>query len=80
MLSPDSFYELDKYDEYSSYDEITKCGECWAEDIEKTEKGEYTGDEAVKFSNLRLLNDNYPFRCDDCGKQNAAYEDMVPEQ
>lgn len=68
-LKPDSFYEFDE-------NEVTKCGECWTEDIEKTERGEYTGDEAVLSANLRLLNDDFAYQCDGCNKQNEAYQNL----
>lgn len=58
---------------------MIKCGECWASDIENTNAGKYTGDESVKFWDLRILPEYEPFQCDECLEQNDAYDDMDME-
>lgn len=68
-LTPEKFYEHEEHD-------VTKCGRCWAEDIKKTLNGEYTGDEAVRAVDLRLLSDEWPYQCDECLTQNEAYEEL----
>jgi hypothetical protein len=57
-------------------EQIVKCGACWMMDIVKTEAGEYTGDAAVHQKNLHMVDSREPWQCDDCLKQNDAYENI----
>ena len=70
MLKSDKYYETDK-------SSTIKCGECWSADVLQTKMGNYVGDEAVYESDLTLLLvDDDPMQCDDCLKQNEAYEEL----
>ncbi len=58
---------------------VVKCGACWMMDIVKTQAGEYTGDAAVQQEKLLMVDSREPWQCDDCLKQNAAYENIGEE-
>lgn len=66
--------EKDKFYEHTTADMIC-CGECWSDDIAKTESGEYVDDECVYAKDLIRLSDDDPYQCDGCGKQNEAYDE-----
>lgn len=67
-----------RYYEHSDHD-VIKCGSCWSQDIVKTINGEYTGDEAVRAIDLRLMPDEEPLQCDTCLVQNESYEELGEE-
>lgn len=71
-LKLDSFYEHGEGG-------TTKCGDCWMSDIAKTKTGEYTGDSAVDIKSLTLLTPEDPYQCEDCLKQNDAYDKLGEE-
>lgn len=52
------------------------CGRCWQEDLEKTHRGEYEGDEAVFLSDLELLPTGEAYQCDSCLEQSPEYENV----
>lgn len=66
---------------YRHVDGVTVlCGSCVAADIRKTQTGEYTGDEAVRADDYEPVGDSdEPYQCDDCLKQNDAYEELGEE-
>jgi hypothetical protein len=52
------------------------CGECLDADLLATSLGQLTGDEKVYQGMYERLHDDQtdPYQCDNCTKQNAAYE------
>lgn len=74
-MENDRFYEHEE-------SEMIKCGECWSQDILDTRLGKLTGDEVVYSSNLRLLLDDdvEPYQCEDCNKQNDAYDSVLDDE
>jgi hypothetical protein len=55
---------------------VVKCGECWEKDIALSTIGQYRDDEKVTYLDLRILQEDQAFQCDDCLKQNEAYEEL----
>jgi hypothetical protein len=66
-INPDDFYEGDS---------LIVCGDCLLKALAKTERGIYTGDEAIEIENFELLTDAdiEPYQCDDCLKQSKGYD------
>ena len=57
---------------YEHYEGHICCGQCWSEDMAKPYAR--NSDEIVRLSDLTQLDNNKPQQCDNCGKQNEAYE------
>jgi hypothetical protein len=75
--TPRRLPQLDHNRHYIYYaGNIIKCGECWETDIRKTQAGEYNEDEGVTIEDVTLVPEHEPYQCDDCLKQNAAYEEI----
>lgn len=66
----DTFYE-------HNLEPLVLCGACLKVGIEKTLTLEYTGDEAMYATDFTKIEDQdtEPYQCDDCLKQNEAYEE-----
>lgn len=72
-IHPENWYTLET--EWQS--DVVLCGDCALENYKKTESGEYTGDEAVTLNMLQMIRDadTEPYQCDQCMKQNDAYDE-----
>ena len=70
----------DYYYEYAGHGLIV-CGECLDKDLEATQRGELEGDERVYTGMFVRMKDDQveAYQCDNCLKQNAAYEAMESE-
>jgi hypothetical protein len=66
--SPNDFFEYEAT-------EVVVCGECLDKDLADTGRGVLKGDEAVHEGTYRKLSAEWPQQCDNCMKQNAAYEE-----
>lgn len=78
-MPPNSFLE-DLFYEHEPSEQIL-CGSCVKEELDKTEKGVYKGDESMVAGEFRFLGDQdeEPYQCDGCNKQNDAYEELGEE-
>lgn len=69
-------HDPDNYYEYNGGAIV--CGECLDKDLEATQKGEFEGDERVYSGMFKRLRDDRtePYQCDNCLKQNEAYDEV----
>lgn len=61
---------------------VIVCGTCLDSDLEMTRSGAYVGDERVYQGMFKRLTDDAvePYQCDQCLKQNEAYDQLGEEE
>jgi len=72
QLGSDKWYGYD-----GTGDEQVFCGECMIQMVKDTQSGKHVDDEAIDPDSIYELKDaaSEPYQCDNCLKQNAAYEE-----
>lgn len=70
-------FHIDTFYEHEPSEEVY-CGYCVASELRKSKDGTYTEEESMKASEFRYLEDqdDEPYQCFLCNKQNDAYEDI----
>ena len=71
QVDPTSWWEFDET-------ETIICGECLNEDLEKTRKGEFKGEEQVTMNMVHQLfdADEEAYQCDGCNTQSPGYDPL----
>lgn len=72
--------EEDRFYEYEPSGQIL-CGECAAEELKKSEEGKYSEEEMMYVQYFNPVDDYMePYQCENCNKQNEAYDNLEVEE